>query len=210
MPTEDEYRQWKLETFGSDYMIWHDGLHILAVSSLTGDARENALVMLHKGVKLGDSHAADALAGMGEVGAVADLRAQLAQSKGEDRVRVASAIHALSPDESLANELIEVLKNQSLHWGNRMRAAIGLRQFGDSESESALLDAIEHDGDFLVRNHASESLLARWGVNPSSIAMHQEIFKLISSPQSGVLTVEEQARLAEATTLLKKLHKQEE
>jgi hypothetical protein len=209
MPNEDNYRRWKGAVFGSDYMIWHDGLDVSAVQSLTGDARENALGMLHKGVELKDPDAAQALAAMGEVSAVAEMRVQLRQSSGENKVRLALAIHALSPDESLANELIEVLENASLHRSTQTSAAIGLRNFGDSASERALLDAIEHNGNFLVRYHASESLLLRWRVVPSDISQHLEIFELIGSPQTGVIAADEQARLSEAIVRLEKLRKRD-
>jgi hypothetical protein len=38
--TDDEYRQWKLAKFGSEYMIWHEGLELTGMRSLTGNRRE--------------------------------------------------------------------------------------------------------------------------------------------------------------------------
>jgi hypothetical protein len=208
MPNEDEYRRWKEATFGPEYMIWHEGIELSGVGSLTGDARENTLHMLRKGVEMQDPHAAQALAAIGEVSTVAEMRTQLPQSSGENKVRLARAIHALLPDESLAKELIEVLQNGSLHWGDQMNAAIGLRDFGDSESELALLCAIAHNGNFLVRYHANQSLLHRWRVTPPDTE-RREIFELIPSPQNGVVAADAQTRLSEATVRLEKLRKRD-
>lgn len=212
MPNEDDYRLWKAALFGSDYMIWHDGLDLSAVQSLTGDARETALNMLRQGVERGDSHAAQALAAMGDVRTVAVLRAQLEHSTGSNKVRVARAVHALSPDESLAHQLIPVLEDGALHWGEQMSAAIGLRDFADAASERALLGAVARNGSFLVRYHAAESLLLRWRVVPPAIAEHREIFDLIRSPQQGVVGVvaaDEQVRLSEAVGRLERLRGRE-
>jgi hypothetical protein len=165
--------------------------------------------MLRKGVELKDSHAAEALIAMKEVNAVPELRAQLAQSSGDDKVRVARAINAVSQDDSLSKELVDVLESGSF-WGVRIEAAIGLREFGDEVSERALRKAVEHDGTYLVRYHASESLLKRWGVDPSTISKHGEIFKLIGSPSNGPINADEQACLSEAVVLLEKLRKQDE
>ena len=172
MSNEHDWRRWKEEVFGSEYMIWHEGLAVEAVQSLTGEKREDAIRMLRMGVEFGDEHACEALAAMGDASAIAEMRAKLRESRGASRVRIARAIHALSPDESLANELVEVLEDPSLFWSEQMNAAIGLRDFGDLGSERALLDAIKHNNEYLVRYHASESLLRRWHVTPSSIREH--------------------------------------
>src|ERR1700733_8281665 len=42
----DAYRKWKLSTFGSDYMIWHEGLYTHQVEALKGEARQSAIRML--------------------------------------------------------------------------------------------------------------------------------------------------------------------
>lgn len=186
----DEYGAWKLATFGSDYMIWHDGLNTGAVTELVGDARARAVQMLRLGVDIGDSHAAEALAAMGESSSVEALRALLARSRGEDRVRVALAIHRLGSEPSLAAHLVDVLRGP-LHWGERMAAAIGLRHFDGRNDELALLDAVEHDAEYLVRYHAAESLLARFRV-PARLPGHPAIFDCVAR-RSGTLAQARQA-----------------
>jgi HEAT repeat protein len=85
-----------------------------------------------------------------------DLRAQLAQSSGDNKVRLACAI---LPDKALSKNLIDMLEDVSLHWRVRINAAVGLRDFQDEMSERALLKAVEHDGNYLVRYNASDSLV---------------------------------------------------
>lgn len=98
MPNEGEYRRWKEATFGSEYMIWHEGIELSGVRSLTGDAPENALDMLRKGVEMQDPQAAKALAAMGEVSTFAEMRAHLPQSSGENKVRLFHLRHTILYD----------------------------------------------------------------------------------------------------------------
>jgi HEAT repeat protein len=166
--------------------------------------------MLLFGVKTGDSHAATALAAMGETGAVPDIRTALTTASGDHKVRFASAIHDLSPEDSSSNsisrELIEVLEKTDSPWSTRITAAIGLKDFGDAASEQALLKAVENDKDYLVRYHSCDSLLLRWGVEPPQISSHSDIFKLICDPREGDAIMDLPTRGREAVVLLEKLH----
>lgn len=194
------WQAWKDATFGSGYMIWHDGLDVDAVTRLRGEARERAVDMLRLGLTQGDAHAAQALAAMGEPATRAEILAQLARSSGGSRVRLALAAHALRPDPALAAHLVEVLRSE-LHWGERIDAAIGLRRFTGDADETALLAAVG-DADYLVRYHACESLLARWRVAPADISGHPEIFARICDPDEGAASTNDAARHAEARALL--------
>jgi hypothetical protein len=89
-----------------------------------------------------------------------------------------------------------------------MNAAIGLHNFGDSESELALLVALAHNGNFLVRYHANQSLLHRCRVTPPDTE-RREIFELIPPPKNGAVSADAQARLSEATVRLEKLRKRD-
>src|SRR5687768_1606499 len=92
------WESWKEATFGTGYMIWHDGLDTGAVTGLRGEARLRALEMLRLGVELGDAHAASALAAMGDTSELGTMRARLATAEGADRVRIALAMHAVAPE----------------------------------------------------------------------------------------------------------------
>jgi hypothetical protein len=185
-------------------MIWHDGLCTELVAELRGDARRQALEMLRLGVALGDSHAAEALAAMNEAGDTPAMRAQLQSARGADRVRVALAIHSVAPDPELASRLIGVLRGHP-SWSDRIDAAIGLRRFAGAADEAALLEAVAKDPEYLVRYHASESLLARWRVSPSKISKHESIFGDICGPDEGEPGTGDFARYARARAKLEKL-----
>lgn len=183
MSTDDTYRQWKEKLFGSDYMIWHDGLYERGVSALRGAAREEAVRMLRVGLAYDDAYAAQALAAMDERDATEDVRALLPRVSGGARVRVALALFRLAADPAMAAEIGAVLAPSALPWGERIDAAIALRDFTDDASERALLAAIDDD-EYLVRYHACNSLLVRWRVKPSDISQHRDIFPLITTSAS--------------------------
>lgn len=200
---EDQWRAYKERVFGTEYMIWHDGLYTGAVTSLRGADREEALAMLRLGVSLGDAHAAEALAAMGDAESEAAMRAQLAAASGTARVRLALAVHAIAPDPTLAAHLVDVLQTPA-HWATRIDAAMGLRHFAGSDDERALLEAV-CDPEYLVRYHACDSLLVRWKVAPSDVSGHPDIFALMCGPREGAPTAEDFAHFAEAREALLRL-----
>lgn len=197
------WHAWKQSTFGSDYEIWHDGLYTGAVTGLTGDARAHAIAMLRLGLSLGDVHAGEALAAMGDAADLDTMRTQLQRASGSERVKLALAIHRLQPDPALAHELVDTLQSR-LSWSERIDAAIGLRHFAGADDEAALLAAVG-DRDYLVRYHACDSLLVRWGAKQRDIARHPDIFPLICGPQDDNPTAADFARYAEARTKLEQL-----
>jgi len=209
--TRDEFYSWKDKTIGDPYSIWHDGLYVKWMGSLTGGAREEALIMLHRGLEDGDSDCATALAAMGDVSAVPKIRDIFSKSRDRKKVDSTLAIHELVPDESLADNLIDVLKNRqpsSIDGMARMNAALGLRNFSGEASEHALLDAVEHDPAYHVRYHSYYGLISRWKVKLSS-QEDDEIFKLICLPSgtsfdNTTITAEDQVRLSEARQRLEK------
>ena len=208
--TEADYMTWKISTFGDLFHVWHDGLDVGAVTSLSGDARSHAVRMLIFGVQKKDGHAATALAAMDETSAVPDLRTALSTAGNENKVSIALAINSLTREKdssTLAKELVSVLEVQDLHWGTKIDAAIGLRTFKDKESEEALLGAVEGQDDYLVKYHSCETLLVRWGVRPSSISSHPAIFSLIRDVREGDSIQDMGKRGVEAVRFLNRLKK---
>lgn len=175
---------WKTATFGDGYHIWHEGLGVELVTRLRGPARDEALHMLRRGLALGDDHAARALAAMDDPDDTAAVRAHLDTSSGAELVWLALTLHERHPDPSLASRIIEVLQGSATDSSSsqldrtgsgRLEAAMVLRHFPGPATESALLAALA-DPAYLVRNHASESLLALWRIKPADIAKHPAIF----------------------------------
>lgn len=198
---EEDWRAWKEKTFGTEYMIWHDGLYVGCVQDLKGKEREDALAMLRFGLSLGDAHAAEALAAMADRETIDSMRTQLAKSEGADRVRIALAIHAVEPEPKLAEHLVAVLKSNAF-WSVRIDAAMGLRHFSGPADELALLESVEKDPDYLVRNHCCDSLLIRWKITPSGVSDHPDIFRKIIGDDPKP---EDFARFKEARAMMEKL-----
>ncbi len=205
--TETEYQTWFTNTFGDAYSVWHDGLATEMVTGLTGEPRAQAVRMLLFGVTSKDGHAAQALGEMGETSALPSLRAALADNESADsRVKIALAINKLSSrQDDEANQLISVLGTQDIHWGPKIDAAMGLRQFRSQDTENALFRAVERDDEYLVKYHSCESLLVRWGIQPPSISSHATIFALICDVKEGDAITDQRERGKEAVRLLKGL-----
>jgi HEAT repeat protein len=91
-------------------------------------------------------------------------------------IEIAVALNVIEETTEYVPYLINILQNVSSPY-DRFAAAIALREFGTREAIDALFEAIK-DPDYLVRNHASESLLAIHGLEPT-ISNHDEIFGLI-------------------------------
>lgn len=204
MSSEHGWREWKEATFGTEYMIWHDGLPVEAVTGLQGEAREQALEMLRQGVSEGDSHAAEALAAMGDTATIGEMRKQLKTAGPADLVRLALAIHAVEPDPDLAEELLVVLFRSGA-WAFRMEAAIGLRHFSGPRVTEALLTSVARDPDYLVRYHAANSFLGIHGLQPATISDHATIFPLICGPEEGAPAPEDHERYGRARQMLEEL-----
>ncbi|WAS97165.1 hypothetical protein [Nannocystis punicea] len=205
------WSRWKEETFGSGYHIWHEGLDVGAVTRLKGQARARALAMLRLGRSLGDDHASEALAAMGDAPTIAAMRARLDADDPylppATRVRFARILHRITPDPRLAEHLLAVLgttwsKGQS--WSPRIDAAIGLRDFAGEAAEAALLAAVA-DPHYLVRYHACESLLHRWRASRRQLTDHPALFALIRGPDDESPGPDDLARYADAQQRLRAL-----
>jgi hypothetical protein len=208
--TKPDYMTWRIATFGTPYIVWHEGLNVGAVTSLTGEDRARAVRMLTFGVRGGDGDAAKAIAAMGETAALPDLHAALQTAVGDNRIGIAQAINRLSGCEEvagMARQLIAVLEAQNQHWSTRMEAAVGLRDYEDEESETALLAAIERDEAFLVRLHSSDSLLVRWKVEKNNIHLHRDIIDLLRNVRTDDAIQERGERGREAIGMLNQLRK---
>ena len=199
------WSRWKEETFGTGYHIWHEGLDVRAVTRLKGQARSRALAMLRLGRSLGDDHASEALAAMGDAPTIAAMRARLDAGdpylSPTTRVRIAAILHGIEPDPTLADHLVAVLAatcSKGQHWSPRIDAAIRLRAFSGAADEAALLAAVA-DRSYLVRYHACESLLHRWRAGRRQLTDHPQLFALIRGPDDdAVPTADDLARYDEA------------
>lgn len=193
--------------FGDAYMAWHDGLDVDALNSLTREEKDEAEQLLLDALNKGDDYRP--IVGLGELRsrkALPILKEKLNHLWGKTLVDAASALRKIENDDSYAEYIVQVLKNDASFY-NRLEAAIELRLFRTPEVLEALFDAVK-DPEYLVRNHACESLLFLHGFKPE-IVEYPEIFQNITTPQSldSVPTEEDVKRYERAAQQLKELFK---
>jgi HEAT repeat protein len=176
-----EYRAWRDATFGSGYMIWHEGVDVERVCRLDGEARAKAIEMLRIGLAEADFVAVYALAALGEKSVLPELRALLTSATGQLRVATVLALHRLAGDLSAASALLVELKAE--HWGDRVDAAIALAQLGaHPDVVPALLAVVRDDPEYLPRLHAASSLRAIAGLRKPEVdpTTAPALFRLLS------------------------------
>ncbi|HEY0133389.1 MAG TPA: hypothetical protein VGB85_04895, partial [Nannocystis sp.] len=135
-----------------------------------------------------DEHAAQALSALRDHAAAPAMRALLARSQGATCVRVALALHFLRRQPALARHLISVLhgpeEGAPWHGSGRLDAATGLRHFRGRADEAALFAAVG-DPAYLIRHHACNSLLSRFGVARPDVDRYPKIFALLRGPDEA-------------------------
>ena len=161
--------------YGNPYMMWHDGIDETSVLPLKGEEREKAEDMLIHSLEEGSHYGAIGLREMRSTKAVPILEEQLDQTTGTLAVEIAVALCMIKNTLEYVPHILAALK-MSPFWSDRIRAAISLRRFPTDEVVNALFESVAKDRDYLVRNHASETILFLHGLEPS-ISMYKDIFK---------------------------------
>lgn len=201
-------RQWEyfLENFfGDPYMMWHDGIDPTAVCRLEGAERDQAEDMLIESMKEGSYWAPMGLRELRSEKAIPVMKEMLAWANGNLLIEIAIALNVIEKTTNYNPYIIRVLRNYPSPYV-RLRAAMKLRDFSTPEVIEVLFDAV-NDVDYLVRNHASESLLAIHGLQPI-ISEHKEIFQLIivdSENRSDKITKEAAVAYKKAEEMLRAL-----
>jgi HEAT repeat protein len=90
-------------------------------------------------------------------------------------------------------------------WPDRLDVAMGLRHLPGEGVMPALLGAVEHDPEYLVRYHAAESLLHLGRIDPSDITAHPEVFADLAAGADREPTAEDKQRHARAAAALRGL-----
>jgi HEAT repeat protein len=162
--------------FGDPYMMWHDGIDPTSVCGLEGAERDQAEAMLIESMQEGSYWAPMGLREMRSEKAVPIMKDMLPSIDGVLLIEIAIALNVIEDTVEYNQYILRVLREYPSPY-TRLKAAMKLRDFPTPEVIEALFDAVS-DEDYLVRNHASESLLAIHGLQPT-ISEHKEIFKLI-------------------------------
>jgi hypothetical protein len=170
-----EWKYFMENYYGDPYMMWHDGIDEKSVIPLKGEEREQAEDLLIKSLEEGSHYGAVGLREMRSEKAIPFLVKHFFSGSGKLTVEIAVALCMIKNTFDYVPHIINVLKRDAF-WTHRMDAARALRRFPLDEVVEALFESVAKDHDYLVRNHASETILFLHGLQPS-ISSHKEIFK---------------------------------
>ncbi len=162
--------------FGDPYMMWHDGINPTSAAQLEGEEREKGEQMLIDSMNEGSYWAPMGLGEMGSVKALPHLKEKLTDAFPRQLIEIAIALNKIENTTEYVPYIIKVLQQAGSPY-DRLVAAMKLRYYTTPDVIPALFDAVL-DPDYLVRNHASESLLHLHGL-PATISQYKEIFRLI-------------------------------
>lgn len=171
-------------------MMWHDGIDEKTVTFLKGAEREKAEEMLIESLQEGNHYAAIGLKELRSTKAIPHLLEVMYQGWGNLKVHATVAMSMIENTFDYVGEIIEVLR-KSAAWTYRMRAAIELRHFPLPSVVEALFETVSQDSDYIVRNHASETILFLHGLKPA-VSERREIFRhlIVQAGEKGVTVPE--------------------
>ncbi len=172
-----EWNRFLENYFGDPYMMWHDGIDEKSVTLLKGEEREQAEDMLIELLEEGSHYGAIGLRELRSTKALPVLETLLKNSTGTLAVEIAVALSLIKSSLDYVPIIINALK-ESGFWSVRIRAARALRRFPSEEVVAVLFESVAKDREYLVRNHASETILFLHGLQPN-ISLHKEIFRLM-------------------------------
>ncbi len=196
--------------FGDPYMMWHDGIDPTAACILEGAERDQAEAMLIKSMEEGSHYAAMGLRELRSEKAVPLMKQMLEKVSADLLIEIAIALNTIENTTDYNPYVITVLLEYPSPYV-RLNAARKLRNFPTPEVIAALYDAVS-DEDYLVRIHASESLLAIHGLE-SMISEHREIFGLICTEYElgkDETVQEASARYKKAEVMLRELFEKDD
>lgn len=186
-------------------MMWHDGIDPTAACILEGAERDQAEDMLIESMEEGSHYAAMGLRELRSIKAVPVMKRMLEKVSADLLIEIAIALNVIEKTTEYNSYIVRILLEYPSPYV-RLNAARKLRNFPTPEVIAALYDAVG-DVDYLVRNHASESLLHIHGLEPM-ISGHSGIFSLIctESNSENEITIEERAtKYKKAVNMLKAL-----
>lgn len=162
-----DWQQFRLQTFGDPYLVWHDGADYDALLDRWRTEPELVRNLLLHGLTEGDPLAAQGLEylqrrGLTHTEITLELERALTTAAGTFRVRVAEALHALTHQQRFADPICDVLLGSG-HWAERADAAIALNGFRPTRNVIHALATGVGDREYLVRRHSAQSLLTLAG-----------------------------------------------
>lgn len=191
-------------------MMWHDGIDPTSVCNLEGAERDQAEELLIESMQQGSYWAPMGLRELRSQKAVPVMKEMLTGATGELLIELAIALNVIEDTTEYNSYMLHVLRQYPSPY-TRLKAAMKLRDFPTPEVIEALFDAVS-DIDYLVRYHASESLLHIHGFN-SQISEYRDILGLICTDYDihyKKSTKHAQEQYLEAANRLRQLFKTEQ
>jgi len=170
-----EWNRFMDNYYGDSYMMWHDGIDEKSVTKLNDEEREKAEDMLIQSLEDGSHYGAIGLRELRSKKAIPFLIDNLESGGGTLKVEIAVALCLIEYNLVYLPHIIDVLRSGGF-WSYRIDAARALRRFPTEEVVEALFESVAKDSEYLVRNHASETILFLHGLHPQ-ISEHKEIFQ---------------------------------
>lgn len=175
MPSR-EWENFMRNFFGDYYVMWHDGIDASSVCALEGAEREKAEAMLIKSMTKGSQWAPMGLRELRSQKAVPVMKELLSKASGDQLMEIAIALNVIEDTKEYYPYILRVFQETPSAY-TRVKAAMKLREFPTPEVIEALFHAV-NDEDDIVRNNASNALLAIHGFEPR-IDEHLEIYQQI-------------------------------
>jgi hypothetical protein len=206
-----EWNQWSRQTIP----VSRDGPEFEQVEALAAKSPAVVERMLRLGLQACDVTAAQAIGHLRLRALLPDLKDLLdAANVGGGllrgggrfapfRVQVVLAANRLDPATDYAPHLVPLFADRDE--GVRISATMGARDFRKAAVSKALLDTIRRDGEYLIRYHAAESLLALGDIYPRAVADHGEMFELLKGPWRKSPTRDDFAKFARAAEMIEAL-----
>jgi hypothetical protein len=170
--------------FGEPYMVWHDGPEFSGLREEWKRDPEALLELLFEGMAENDALASQAFAELdpaptGELAlrVLEKLTEHLSTSGPSAVVQISRTLFRLTGTPVTMQPILNVL-DSAVHWGDRIDAAIALRDFPPSDAgKECLLRNVQAE-DYLVRYHSASTLLA-WAGSETPIEDDDELFTLL-------------------------------
>ncbi len=170
--------------FGEPYMVWHDGPEFSGLREEWKRDPEALLELLFEGMAEDDALAGQSFAelepaptGEQAIRVIQKLTEHLPTSGPSAVVQISRTLFRLTGTPVTMQPILDVL-DSSVHWGDRINAAIALRDFPPSDAGRACLLRNVQAEDYLVRYHSASTFLAWAGVE-TKIEDDDELFTLL-------------------------------
>lgn len=205
MNTSETWYEFKERIFGTDYMIWHDGVGDYS-RELSREDPEHVRKMILDGLNYEDYVAAEALKQVDIPELIPELIERLPKVRGKFQIELATMLQekAPPPDDRYA----KVVTHELLYptWYMRMDSAILLRNFPAEYVNETLLDRVANDPDYYVRYHSADSYIKVNKLQPNEIYGYPDIFPFITTPtEQKDETPEDYERHKKAADMLRAL-----